>query len=1764
MLERIGRYEVKAELGRGGFGRVYRAWDPTVGRMVAIKTLNAGGDPEMLQRFRNEAAAAGKLRHRNIIIIHDFGEQDGEPYIVMELLDGEDLQRVMQNQRPLTLLERMQIMEQVAEGLDHAHRNGVVHRDVKPANMMVLPDRSVKIMDFGIALVTQVAGSRLTKTGTIPGTLKYMAPEQFRGATNDPLSDIFAYGVTYYELLSGVHPFDGPTQPAIMYNILSGEPRPLSELMQGCPDGLSEVIMRCLHKDREGRYSTLDDLQFDLKPILAELKHDHARGLYTEAERLAGAQQFDTALALVRESLELNPADRGARRLRERIQQEMQRAAAQPKLEALLNTGRHLLASRKFEDAINTFESALRLDKASQEVASLLQQAQAIRQQSAEAERLLRDAKTALGNQDLTGAYQRINEALQRDPSHPDAVRLGARVKEEITSRERDRRRREEISQARGALLLGSFEEALAMLERIEQAYPESPEVPQLVAEARAAKEAHLRQQQLQSALAESKNLLREKQLPTAVHRLESLVKDFPSSVEANELLDYARNELKAKKRQETIERLVREVQALAANHQFDAAIQMLEKGLGYFPGDITIDRQLDEMRAARAAYQRQVALDEALSQARQWRRDSQHESAIRVLDAFRATFGNDAQVDSLRREIEQEWEDRKRRESIQTLLAEIERLAEKNDPATALKVADQAVSKYGAVPELEVARARVEKLLQQKKRTEAVSKLVTEVTELTSTHRFDRALELIERGMVTYPGDSALHKAREAAAEARAAHERREAIAAAMAQARAMLERRQGERAASICDELLRRYPDAEEVVALRTQAREQVRIALEQQRAIAAACEQARALAAAGKFDEAIAGLEQASKDFAGQAPISAVLKEIRDRKTTTDREHGIAAALDACDQFRVTQEWDKARALLDEAAKKFGDDVRLRERRQRVQLESDAAKKAAEEARKQAEAERQRQLEEQQRQLEEQQRLEAKRKAEHDARLREEAERKRLAEREQGIAAAIETCDQHRATQDWARARAVLDEATKSLGDDDRLRERRQRVQLESDAAKKAAEEARKQAEAEQQRLEAKRKAEHEARLREEAERKRLAEREQGIAAAIETCDQHRATQDWARARAVLDQATKSLGDDDRLRERRQRVQLESDAAQKAAEEARKRDEAERRKNEEAELRRAAEAKKAAEEARKREEAERLRLEAERRKQAADRALAIGKLAQKAEKELSQNQPDAALTTVEQALTAYPGEAVFLTLRDRAKSAAAKKRQDEERKQQEAERKRQAEEDARKRKAAEAAAEAAARKKPAAVEPPKPPPVLEPTAPPPASRKWMPIAAAAVLLAGGGGIYIATRPTDTATPPKVEAPPPKKEPESQPKQETAKKTEPTPKKDTPPVTPSQGTLVVATGISGADVFLDGRKAGATDSSGEFKAPLEAKRYAVRVEKPGYQPAAPQNVTVPKGGQQQVRFALTAMEATLTLRGGTAGAQVKIDGRPSGTLGQDGSFTGRLTPGEHSIEITKDQFQARTIRRTFDPGQSVTLDRNDINLTAIPKADPQAAIAQEWDKLKSSRDIGQLEDFTRKHKGNPLARNAEDRITELRWESLDKNNLKALQEFRQRHPQGEFANRATREIERLEKAASDRKQADDRKAAEERKLAEDRAKAEGAKIAALKADRDGVLQALNKFTTAIGKKDSAGMSSVFPGSERQWKDTFANKNFVVTMTLTPVGDPEINGDNASITCDRQTKTVDRGREVGGAGTQRIRVTLAKRAGTWVIQSMK
>jgi serine/threonine-protein kinase len=186
MIERIGKYEIQAELGRGGFGRVYRAHDPGVNRLVAIKVLTSEGDPDLLGRFRAEAGTTGNLIHKNIVTVYDYGEHNGMPYLVMELLEGQNFYQIIHTGKPFSLLEKVGMMSQVAEGLHAAHLRGVVHRDVKPSNIMLLPDGNVKIMDFGIARVMGQSTTRRTRKGDLLGTILYMAPEPTSLAT--PLS----------------------------------------------------------------------------------------------------------------------------------------------------------------------------------------------------------------------------------------------------------------------------------------------------------------------------------------------------------------------------------------------------------------------------------------------------------------------------------------------------------------------------------------------------------------------------------------------------------------------------------------------------------------------------------------------------------------------------------------------------------------------------------------------------------------------------------------------------------------------------------------------------------------------------------------------------------------------------------------------------------------------------------------------------------------------------------------------------------------------------------------------------------------------------------------------------------------------------------------------------------------------------------------------------------------------------------------------------------------------------------------------------------------------------------------------------------------------------------------------------------------------------------------------------------------------------------------------------------------------------------------
>ena len=265
----IGKYLVERVLGRGSTGTVYLARDPALDRRVAVKVLTPGpaDPPELRVRFLREAEAAGRLRHPNIVAVYGVGEDAGQPYIAMEYVEGVDLEQVIQGGERYPVEWALDVLRQVCEGLACAHRNGIVHRDMKPANIRVSSAGEVKIMDFGLA---RVPSSTLTQSGRLLGTIQYMAPEQLEGASVDNRADIFSVGAIAYELVARRKPFQGESLPAVMLEILHGAPDPAALPATPYSPGLERIILKALARDREHRYPSLEAMHADLARLVAD------------------------------------------------------------------------------------------------------------------------------------------------------------------------------------------------------------------------------------------------------------------------------------------------------------------------------------------------------------------------------------------------------------------------------------------------------------------------------------------------------------------------------------------------------------------------------------------------------------------------------------------------------------------------------------------------------------------------------------------------------------------------------------------------------------------------------------------------------------------------------------------------------------------------------------------------------------------------------------------------------------------------------------------------------------------------------------------------------------------------------------------------------------------------------------------------------------------------------------------------------------------------------------------------------------------------------------------------------------------------------------------------------------------------------------------------------------------------------------------------------------------------------------------------------
>src|SRR5262245_38593750 len=241
MIQKLGKYSIVEKLGEGAMGAVYKAYDEVLDRHVAVKTMaeDIRWDPELKLRFYREARSAASLHHPNIITIHDLGEEGKITYIVMELLEGKDLKTVIRERIQLTLEKKLTIMAQVADGLNHAHKHGIIHRDIKPGNIHLTPGGVVKILDFGIA---RIPSSDLTRSGVRLGTPVYMSPEQIRGEEYDERSDIFSAGIVFYELLAYAHPFRDKNINKTLNNVLYQTQLPLAEHFPEAPQTLRQML----------------------------------------------------------------------------------------------------------------------------------------------------------------------------------------------------------------------------------------------------------------------------------------------------------------------------------------------------------------------------------------------------------------------------------------------------------------------------------------------------------------------------------------------------------------------------------------------------------------------------------------------------------------------------------------------------------------------------------------------------------------------------------------------------------------------------------------------------------------------------------------------------------------------------------------------------------------------------------------------------------------------------------------------------------------------------------------------------------------------------------------------------------------------------------------------------------------------------------------------------------------------------------------------------------------------------------------------------------------------------------------------------------------------------------------------------------------------------------------------------------------------------------------------------------------------------------
>jgi serine/threonine-protein kinase len=617
---RIGRYDILDRIGYGGMGMVFRARDPHIGRAVAIKLLRVS-DEDLHDRFLREAQSAGSLKHPNIVTIYDFGEHDGAPYIVMEYVEGTTLAGHIKQNIPLTLARKLELLEELAAGLEYAHNKGVIHRDVKPANVMVDREGILRILDFGIARVTD---SGLTQTGMIMGTPNYMSPEQVEGKASDRRSDIFAAGLVMYELLSYHQAFPGETMHQVMNAIVRQTPVPLRSLVPDLDPALETIVNRAIEKDPARRYQTMAAMGTHIARVRSKLDPDEAPLL--DEGTVIGGHAAAIPARTDRHVIEQRRAER---------------------IQTLLKTAHRALDTGHYVEVLDACEQVVLISPEDAEAAALMEQARTAldRQQI---EQLVAEARSCLAEGEPGAAAELARRALGIDPDNPEATALLEEIAEiERVGRERAARERAiglAIDRCRDAALAGDAAGVVNAAEEVLALDSTHAEARELMAEARQLIEAREREREAERRAREVVDRARREfhdgRHDESIARLERYTPSHPIVQRALDELRGERADFERLKREAERQRQ-REAEEAAAERQLQIAVGLSRAAIALTEMRFAdASAAVDGVLALEATHPRALGLREEIAAAvearqRQEEADRRADEAIKSADAL-------------------------------------------------------------------------------------------------------------------------------------------------------------------------------------------------------------------------------------------------------------------------------------------------------------------------------------------------------------------------------------------------------------------------------------------------------------------------------------------------------------------------------------------------------------------------------------------------------------------------------------------------------------------------------------------------------------------------------------------------------------------------------------------------------------------------------------------------------------------------------------------------------------------------------------------------------------------------------------------------------------------------------------------------------------------------------------------------------------------------------------------------------------------------